>query len=384
MSLSSILLKAKEIAVNVTAAEAMQADRDAVWVHQTMDALKHANLMGLVLPTEIGGMGQGLYGIVRVCEILGSSYSSAGLCYGMHCVGSAVLAAKATDWQKQQYLVPIAEGKHITTLALSEASTGAHFYFPQTTLTPAGEGELIVKGIKTFVTNGSHANSYVVSTMAATSEADASQFSCIVLDNGTKGMEWGKPWDGLGMRGNSSCSLDLDYVRIKERQVLGEKGDQLWYIFNIVAPYFLMAMAGTYLGIAAAAMREAENTIKKRTYSHNGVRLSSVPLLQHRIGTMWGRLEATRQLIYAAALSADRGEPESLPSVLAAKAMVADCAVDTVNEAMTLAGGIGYASNSYLGMLLRDARASHVMSPTTDLLFTWIGRTLMEQPLLSD
>jgi len=51
---------------------------------------------------------------------------------------------------------------------------------------------------------------------------------------------------------------------------------------------------------------------------------------------------------------------------------------------MTLSGGLGYQNNSYLGMLLRDARASHVMSPTTDLLYTWVGRVLLDQPILSD
>ncbi len=71
-------------------------------------------------------------------------------------------------------------------------------------------------------------------------------------------------------------------------------------------------------------------------------------------------------------------------SLLSAKAEVANCCVDVVNDVMTLAGGIGYQSNSHLGRLLRDARASHVMSPTTDLLYTWIGRVLLDQPVLSD
>ena len=71
-------------------------------------------------------------------------------------------------------------------------------------------------------------------------------------------------------------------------------------------------------------------------------------------------------------------------SIMSAKAEVANCCVDVVNEVMTLSGGLGYQNNSYLGMLLRDARASHVMSPTTDLLYTWVGRVLLDQPILSD
>jgi alkylation response protein AidB-like acyl-CoA dehydrogenase len=80
--------------------------------------------------------------------------------------------------------------------------------------------------------------------MAADEDATPDQFSCIVLAEGTQGMEWGKDWAGLGMRGNASKALQLQNVRISANQVLGAKGDQLWYIFNVVAPYFLIAMAG--------------------------------------------------------------------------------------------------------------------------------------------
>lgn len=384
MDLTHLVAKASDIAHNVTAKEAPVADKEGKWVAATMQALQDAKLTGLVVPAEHGGMGQGLYALVRICEALGQAYASAGLCFGMHCVGSAVIAAKATPWQQKIYLEPIAAGKHLTTLALSEPGTGAHFYFPQTTLSALSDNAFLINGGKTFVTNGSHAHSYVLSTMAASDEASPDQFSCIVLNEGTEGMKWGKPWNGLGMRGNSSKALQLHHVRIDANHILGAKGDQLWYVFNVVAPYFLIAMAGTYLGIAVRALAEAKKSLEGRTYLHNGINLAQVPLLQHRLGTMWARVESIRQLIYNAAVLGDKGDPAAVIHILSAKAAVAACAVDTVNDAMTLAGGIGYQGNGILGMLLRDARAADVMSPTTDLLYTWIGRALLDQPILSD
>ncbi|MES2702851.1 MAG: acyl-CoA dehydrogenase family protein [Bacteroidota bacterium] len=384
MDINKLIEKAAEIARTVVAKEAVQADADAVWVAQSMAALKESGLTGLVVPAECGGAGQGLYALVRICEELGKGYSSAGLCFGMHCVGTAVIAAKATGWQKKNYLEPIAAGEHITTLALSEPGTGAHFYFPQTALLPLSADEFLINGMKSFVTNGGHADSYVVSTMAASQDASPEQFSCVILDEHTPGMQWGKKWEGLGMRGNSSTSLELNNIKISSRHILGEPGDQLWYVFNVVAPYFLIAMAGTYLGIAEQALAEARATLLKRSYSYNGSNLSQVSLLQHRLGKMWIRVESCRRLIYHAAHQGDKGAADAVLAILAAKADVAECAVDTVNEAMTLAGGIGYQHNSHLGMLLRDARAAHVMSPTTDMLLTWVGRTLLDQPLLSE
>ncbi len=382
--LNRLLDIATQIAGTVVVEEAVTADRDGEWVKESMEVLKAEKLTAMVVPQEYGGMGHGLHAMAKVCEILGKSYSSVGLCFGMHCVGTAVIAAKATKWQQQNYLQPIAEGKHLTTLALSEAGTGAHFYFPQTSLMPVSENTYLVNGTKTFVTNGAHADSYVLSTMGASEDAAPDQFSCIVLDNHTTGMQWGKPWDGLGMRGNSSCSLQLNNISIPGQQILGQKGDQLWYMFNVIVPYFLTAMSATYLGIAERALEEGRKTLLKRVYAHNGTQLAQVSLLQHRLGTLWVGVARTRTLIYHAVQQMEAGASDAVASIMAAKAEVAHCCVNTVNEVMTLSGGIGYGSNSLLGMLLRDARASHVMAPTSDMLYTWIGRTLLDQPILSE
>ena len=375
---------ADEIGRHVSAAECAKVDEHGTWVKSSMEALQQQRLTSLVVPKECGGMGEGLYGLTRVCEALGKHYASVGLCFGMHCVGAAVIAAKATSWQKQHYLEAIASGKHLTTLALSEPGSGAHFYIPQTSLMPVSDKSFLINGVKTFVTNGGCVDSYVLSTMAATDEANPEQFTCIVLDADTPGMQWGREWDGLGMRGNSSRTLTLTNVTIDSRQILGDQGDQLWYIFNVVAPYFIMAMSGTYLGIAERALNEAKEVLLKRFYSHNGAHLAQVPLLQHRLGTLWARVERTRALIYSAAHCGNPGSPDAILPLLAAKAEVASCCVDTVNDVMTLAGGIGFSNHSLLGMLLRDARAAHVMSPTTDILYTWIGRALLDQPILSE
>ena len=383
-SIDELVALAEDIGRTISATERADADRNGTWVKSSMEALQQQKLTALVVPKESGGMGQGLYALARVCEALGKHYASVGLCFGMHCVGTAVIAAKATTWQKQQYLDAIAKGKHLTTLALSEPGTGAHFYIPQTSLMPVSDRSFLINGVKTFVTNGGHVDSYVLSTMAATDEANPEQFSCVVLDADTPGMHWGKEWDGLGMRGNSSRSLTLTNVTIDSNHILGERGDQLWYIFNVVAPYFVMAMSGTYLGIAERALQEARELLMKRFYAHDGSQLAQVSVLQHRLGTLWARVERTRTLIYSAAHEGQSGAPNAILSLLSAKAEVASCCVDTVNDVLTIAGGIGFSNNSLLGMLLRDARASHVMSPTTDMLYTWIGRTLLDQPILSE
>lgn len=379
--LHELVGRAREIAEGVVAANAEREDAEAVWPEPAMRALADAGLMGLHVAPELGGHGEGMLGLVAIAEALGRESGSTALCYAMHCVGTAVIAAKATEYQKQRYLEPIARGEHITTLALSEPGTGLHFYIPQTRLQRDGDGYR-VDGTKGFITNGGHCDSYVVSTVGVDEHAGDGAFTCVVIDDGQQGMEWKDEWDGLGMRANSSRTLRLEHVRIPESNLLGEEGDQLWYVFEVVAPYFLMAMASTYLGVAQAAFDLAREHVGTRRFAHTGELLGAEPVVAHRLGDMWSELERTRHLIYSAATRGDAGDPDALIPILACKAAAGDTAVTITNEAMTLAGGSAYRENSKLARLLRDARASHVMAPTTDLLKTWVGRALVKLPLV--
>jgi alkylation response protein AidB-like acyl-CoA dehydrogenase len=298
-------------------------------------------------------------------------------------VATSVISANATDAQREKFLAPICEGKHLTSLALSEAGTGVYFYLPQTKLHAASPDSYTLAGEKGFVTNGGHADSYVVSSVAGSLEAPLGQFSCVVVPADAEGISWGNAWNGIGMRGNSSRSMTLRNVTVPRANLLGREGDQIWYIFNVITPFFLIAIAATYLGIATSALEEARVHVIGRRHLHSGD-LSRAAVVQHRFGILWGMLERTRRLIYGAAASFDAGEPDALIAVMAAKAEVGDNAVAIVNEAMTLTGGRGYAEGSKLSRHLRDVRAVHLMSPSTDMLKTWIGRSLLEVPFLAE
>lgn len=124
---------------------AAQVDAQCLWPAHSMKAL-----------ASVGGHGQGLLALAAMTELIGRACPSSALCFGMHCVGTAVIAAKATEHHSERYLRPIAEGRHITTLSLSETGSGTHFYLPATRLTEQGDW-FVVDGEKQFVTNGSHA-----------------------------------------------------------------------------------------------------------------------------------------------------------------------------------------------------------------------------------
>lgn len=378
--LQPILRTASAVAAEVLEPLAATIDAEARWPAEAFEAFRASRLLGLQVPQRLGGHGQGLYGLARVTELLGRSCASTAMCFGMHCVGTAVMAAKATRAQEDRYLRPIAAGRHVTSLALSEAGTGSYFFIPETRIERDGDA-FVVHGHKHFVTNGGQADSYVVSTRAS-GDAEAGEFNCLVVDAGTDALAWGDPWAGLGMRGNSSLSLRIDGARVPAENLLGEEGDEAWYVFEVVAPYFLTAMAGVYLGVAQAAYDTAVAHVLSRRHAHSGGSLAEVPTVQARVADLWLRIEQARLALYNAARLGDLGSPEALMAILGCKILAAEASVSATNEAMTLCGGIAYRENSTLSRLLRDARASHVMSPTTEMLRQWVGRTALGLPLL--
>lgn len=374
--------RAREVVDAHVAPHATRVDADAAWPEHSMKAFAEAGLLGLQVPAALGGHGQGLLALSVLTETIARACPSSALCFGMHCVGTAVIAAKATPHHEERYLRPIAQGRHITTLSLSESGSGTHFYLPRTRLVEDGD-HFVVDGEKQFTTNGGRADSYVLSVVPAGSEtAQGGDFSCLVVDGETPGMEWLQPWAGLGMRGNSSRGVRLAGVRVPRTNLLGQPGDQLWYVFEVVAPYFLMAMAGTYLGIAQSALEATGMHLRSRRYAHSGEALADADILQHRYAAMWMAVEKTRALVREAAMRGDAAHPDALPHILACKADAGDTAVQVTNDAMTLCGGIAYRENSRLAQMLRDARASHVMAPATEVLKLWLGRALLGIPLL--
>lgn len=382
-SIDTVVRVAADIATNVLAPEAEAVDREARWPAHSFAALADAKLMGLMVPRELGGLGGGFEMLARVTDALAQGCSSSAICFAMHCVGSMVIASKATAYQRDALLVPIAEGKHITTLALSEPGTGVHFYLPGVTFRRDDENKhFVVNGAKSFITNGKHADSLVISAVAEGHELDPGTFSCLAIDGKSDALEWGTPWDGFGMRGNSSLTAVLrDYV-VPEERLLGAEGDESWYLFEIIAPLFLVAMAATYAGIARAAVDAAASHLQQRRYSHTGKTVGAEPVVTHRLGELFIKAESARQFVLHAAKSADANAEDAKAAILSSKAFVADAAVSVTNEAMTLIGGKGYEANHRSARLLRDARAGHVMAPTTDLLKVWLGRTLLNLPML--
>src|SRR5207253_11375284 len=102
-----------------------------------------------------------------------------------------------------QTLKEIAAGRHLSTLAFSEAGSRSHFWTPVSRAQRNGGGVRITAK-KSWVTSAGHAHSYVVSSLApeATGPTDSALY---LLPAQTRGLSVAGPWDGLGLRANASA-----------------------------------------------------------------------------------------------------------------------------------------------------------------------------------
>ena len=202
----------------------------------------------------------------------------------------------------------------------------------------------------------------------------------IVVTPDLPGVGFDGTWDGIGMAGNSSIAMTLDDVKVPRANIVGAEGDGQSLVFDVVAPTFLIGLAGVNVGIAHAALEEAAEHAKARRYP-TGQTLADVQAIQMGLADMSIAVEAARRLLREAARAADAGEATALPLVMQAKIAATEAAASVTERAMRIGGGQAYSRSLPIERHWRDARAGAVMAPTNDVLREWLGKILTGLPL---
>lgn len=339
-----------------------------------LELLADAGLLGLLISPDLGGRGGDLLSLALICEAVGWGAGSTALCFLMHLCGTAVIAAKATDAQADRWLKPAAAGDILATLAFSERTTGAHFYMPEISAL-AQKGTYRLVGKKSFVTSGGHADLYPVLVNASEDPG----LDIIVLEAEDAGVSFQGSWDGIGMTGNSSIQMVLDEVRVGPDRMIGGEGAGQELVFNVVAPNFLIGVAGINIGIAQAALDDTIEHVKNR--KNAGGTLAELPTMQTEIADMTMITEQARALTGAAARAADAGDEAALPLVMQAKIAATEAVIAVTGRAMEACGGIAYSRALSIERYWRDGRAGSVMAPTNEILKQWVGKLATGLPL---
>ncbi|MGH2719958.1 MAG: acyl-CoA dehydrogenase family protein [Actinomycetota bacterium] len=351
-----------------------QLDAKRAYPEDHLEALASAGLLGLLIPTEYGGKGADLTALALVSEAIGWAAGSTGLCYLMHLCGTAVIGAKASPEQAKKWLAPAAGGDLLATLAFSERATGAHFYMPEIKAEKANGG-FVLNGKKSFVTSGGYADLYPVLVNASGDPG----LDILVVTADDPGVSFQGSWEGIGMTGNSSIQMVLDDVELPANRLLGSEGAGQELVFNVVAPNFLLGLAGLNVGIAQAALDATIDHVKTR--KNAGGVLAELPTVQTQIADMSLATEQARALVLGAAKSADSGDEAALPLVMQAKIAATEAVISVTGQAMEASGGLGYSRVVPMERYWRDGRAGSVMAPTNAVLKQWVGKLATGLPL---
>jgi alkylation response protein AidB-like acyl-CoA dehydrogenase len=382
MTHDAAVLKAQEIASRVLAPLAGQNDKAGRFSTEAVASLGESGLLGLMLSVDVGGSGLGPRTLAAVIAALAEADASVAMIYLMHILGTAMIAsarpgaAQATA----SILREIGAGRHLSTLAFSEAGSRSHFWAPISRAHRNGNG-VRISAKKSWVTSAGHAHSYVVSALAPEG-AGPTDSTLYLLPSQTRGLSVAGYWEGLGLRANASAPMALDDCDVPSDLQLTDDGAGFPAMLNVVLPLFNLGTASVALGLCRAAVVGTVSHLKSAKFEHLGQSLGeSLPTLRAQLATMQIDTDGLSARIGDLVDHLETPRETTMLRVLETKAAAGDIAISVTSTAMRVCGGAAFSKHLNIERLFRDAHAGAVMAPTGDVLREFIGKSLLGIPL---
>src|SRR5215475_1034066 len=205
----------------------------------------------------------------------------------MHIIGTASMSAarQNADQALAPILREIGAGRHLSTLAFSEAGSRSHFWAPLSRAHRNGDG-VRISAKKSWVTSAGHAHSYVVSSLAPQGSGPTDSTLYLLRAN-TRGLSVAGPWDGLGLRANASAPIVLEECEVHSDLQLTDDGAGFPAMLNVVMPLFNLGSAVVALGLCRAAVAGTASHLKSAKFDHLGQSLGeSLPTLRAQLASM--------------------------------------------------------------------------------------------------
>jgi len=376
------VLKARDIASRVLAPSAAQNDKAGQFSTQAVASLGDSGLLGLMLPADVGGSGLGPRTFAAVIATLAEADASVAMVYLMHVLGATVMSAArpGANQAVTPILHEISAGRHLSTLAFSEAGSRSHFWAPTSRAQRNGNG-VRISAKKSWVTSAGHAQSYVVSALSPEG-AGPTDSTLYVLAAQTRGLSVAGAWDGLGLRANASAPITLDDCAVAPEFQLTDDGAGFPAMLNVVLPLFNLGTASVALGLCRAAVAATASHLKTAKFEHLGQTLGeSLPTLRAQLAAMQIDTDGLSARIDDLIEHLEKPRDTTMLRVLETKAAAGDVAISVTSTAMRICGGAAFSKHLSIERLFRDAHAGAVMAPTGDVLREFIGKSLLGIPL---
>jgi alkylation response protein AidB-like acyl-CoA dehydrogenase len=370
---------ARALADDKIAPRAAEVDRTAEFPWDVYDALVKSDLQAIHIPEAYGGAGADAIATAIVIEEVARACASSSLIPAVNKLGTMPLLMSASEELKQRYLPPVARGEAMFCYALSEPEAGSDAGSMKTRAVRDGD-TYVLNGVKRWISNAGVAKYYTV--MAVTDpSAGSAGISAFVVDKDDAGFTFGAPEHKLGIKGSPTRELYFDNCVIPADRIIGAEGSGFRTALATL-DHTRITIAAQALGIAQGALDYALGYVKERKQFDKPI--ADFQGLQFMLADMAMKLEAARQLTYAAAAKSERamtGEPQPDLTFFssACKCLASDAAMQITTDAVQLLGGYGYSNDYPVERMMRDAKITQIYEGTNQ-----IQRVVMARQLLKD
>jgi butyryl-CoA dehydrogenase len=353
---------------------AAKYDEEQTFPWDIVKVMADADLFGIFIPEEYGGLGGGVLELCIAVEELSKACGGIALALAASALGSFPIILFGNDQQKRKYLPEIAAGRKLAAFALTEPNAGSDAAAIQTAAARDGDS-YVLNGTKQWITNAGEAEIYTVVAMTDRSKGSRGA-TAFLLDKGMTGLDFGKKENKLGIRASATREVVLRDCRVPKESVLGAEG----LGFMVAMKTFDQSRPGVAaqaVGIAQGALDEAMVYARERVQF--GKPISSFQGLQFMLADMATEVEAARALVYQTARMVDAGEKNVAKESAMCKVFASDVAMRVTINAVQVFGGYGYMKDYPVEKMMRDAKITQIYEGTNEIQRGIIASNLIKE-----
>ncbi|MFI7425594.1 acyl-CoA dehydrogenase family protein [Micromonospora sp. NPDC049836] len=363
----------REVCAAKVAPHAAEADETAEFPKASYDALRAADFHAPHIPVEYGGAGADALATAIVIEEVARACASSSLIPAVNKLGTMPLLLAGSEELKRKYLTPVAAGDAMFSYCLSEPEAGSDAASMTTKAVRDGD-HWVLNGVKRWITNAGVSEYYTV--FAVTDPTARSRgISAFVVEKSDAGVSFGAPEKKLGIKGSPTREVYFDNVRIPADRMIGAEGTGFATAMRTL-DHTRVTIAAQALGIAQGALDYAKGYVQER--KQFGKPVADFQGIQFMLADMGMKLEAARQLTYAAAGKSERGDADLTYFGAAAKCFASDAAMEITTDAVQLLGGYGYTRDYPVERMMRDAKITQIYEGTNQVQRIVMARQLLK------
>jgi alkylation response protein AidB-like acyl-CoA dehydrogenase len=363
----------RELCDTKIAPNAAEVDESGEFPQASYDALRASDFHAPHIPEAYGGAGADALATVIVIEEVARACASSSLIPSVNKLGTLPLLLAGSDALKQRYLPPVARGEAMFSYCLSEPEAGSDAAALHARAERDGDG-WVLSGVKRWITNAGVSEYYTVFVSTAADQR-ARGISAFVVEKSDPGVSFGAPEHKLGIKGSPTRELYLDQVRVGPDRMIGDEGTGFTTAMRTL-DHTRVTIAAQAVGIAQGALDAALAYAKER--AQFGRAIAEFQGIQFMLADMGMKLEAARQLTYAAAGRSERSDADLTYFGAAAKCFASDAAMEITTDAVQILGGYGYTRDFPVERMMRDAKITQIYEGTNQ-----IQRIVMAKQLLA-